>query len=108
MAEAASTLSTLSTALGAQKAYGPKPAPGAAGKVDATAEDFEALFLTQMMERMFSGLGEDGPLGGGAAGGAYRSMLADQYGKTVAASGGIGLADQVRRELIALQQGTTS
>lgn len=108
MTDAPSTVSTLAAALGAQKAYGAKQPTKAADKVDATAEDFEALFLTQMMERMFEGLGGEGPLGGGAAGGAYRSMLADSYGKTVAASGGIGLADHVRRELLALQQGRTS
>lgn len=97
---------SLATALGAQKAYGAS-APKLPSRIDTTAEDFEAVFLTQMMERMFDGLGEDGPLGGGSAGGAYRSMLADQYGKNIAAAGGIGLADQVRRELIALQQGSS-
>lgn len=97
--------STLTAALDAQKAYGAHPKAKAPGKTDAAAQDFEAMFLTQMMERMFTGLSGDGPLGEGAAGGAYRSMLADQYGKTIAAAGGIGLADSVRRELIALQQG---
>lgn len=102
------TAASLATALGAQKAYGAHPGPKAPGKVDAAAEDFEAVFLTQMMERMFSGLSAEGPLGAGAAGGAYRSMLADQYGKIIASSGGIGLAEHVRRELIALQQGKSS
>ncbi len=97
--------STLTTALNAQKAYGAHPKAKAQGKQDAAAQDFEAMFLTQMMERMFTGLSGDGPLGEGAAGGAYRSMLADQYGKTIAAAGGIGLAASVRSELIALQQG---
>lgn len=100
-----SAASILSSALGAQKAYGAQPKHRTVDKIDAAAEDFEAVYLTQMMERMFDGLSGDGPLGQGAAGGAYRSMLADQYGKTIAASGGIGLAASVRRELIALQQG---
>jgi Rod binding domain-containing protein len=91
-------------ALVAQKAYGAHPAAKAAAKLDEAAQDFEAVFLTQMMQAMFAGLSGDGPLGGGEAGGAWRSMLADQYGRSVAAAGGIGLADHVRRELLALQQ----
>lgn len=93
-------------ALVAQKAYGSAPAKPK-DKAAAAAQDFEAVYLTQMMERMFDGLGEGGLLGAGAGGSAYRSMLADEYGKTIAASGGIGIADQVRRELIAIQQGKT-
>lgn len=108
MAADSTGLSTLAAALGAQKAYGAHPAAKVQDKTDAAAQDFEAVFLTQMMERMFDGLSGEGPLGGGSAGGAWRSMLADQYGKTIAASGGIGIADDVRRELIALQQGSTS
>lgn len=103
-----SLVTTLSTALNAQKSYAAHPKAKKADKIDAAAQDFEAVFLTQMMERMFTGISKEGPLGEGAGGGAYRSMLADQYGKTIAASGGIGLADQVRRELITLQQGKTS
>lgn len=104
---AAAATATAST-LGAQKAYGAHQAPKVASRVDDAAQDFEAVFLTQMFEKMFEGLGGEGPLGSGEAGGAYRSMLADQYGKTIAAAGGVGIADDVRRELIALQQGKTS
>ncbi|RXF68096.1 rod-binding protein [Hansschlegelia zhihuaiae] len=102
------TTGLLAAALGAQKAYGAQSGPKKPDKIDAAAQDFEAVFLTQMMERMFAGLSGEGPLGSGAAGGAFRSMLADQYGKTVAAAGGVGIADDVRRELIALQQEQTS
>lgn len=108
MAAESTALSNLATALGAQKAYGAHPVAKAQDKTDAAAQDFEAVFLTQMVERMFDGLTGEGPLGGGSAGGAWRSMLADGYGKSIAAAGGIGIADDVRRELIALQQGSTS
>lgn len=108
MAANSSAPASLAAALGAQKAYGAHPAPKVADKTDAAAQDFEAVFITQMMERMFDGLSKDGPLGAGPGAGAYRSMLADQYGKTIAASGGIGIAAEIRRELIALQQGQSS
>lgn len=106
MAATSTAASVLATALGAQKAYGAHPKAKAAGKTDAAAQDFEAVYLTQMIEQMFSGLGDEGPLGSGEAGSAWRSMLADEYGKSVSAAGGIGIADQVRRELIAIQQGS--
>lgn len=100
--------SVLSSALGAAKAYGAHPKSKPIDKSEAAAQDFEAVYLTQMMEQMFAGLGEGGPLGSGEAGSAWRSMLTDEYGKSIAASGGVGLADQVRRELIAIQQGSAS
>lgn len=108
MPATSSAASVMASALAAQKTYGSQASAKAPNRIDQTAEDFEAVFLTQMFEKMFEGLGKEGPLGAGEAGGAYRSMLADQYGKTIAASGGIGLAADVRRELIALQQGKTS
>lgn len=107
-AATSSAASVMAQALGAQKAYGAHQAAKVPTRADRTAEDFEAVFLTQMVEKMFEGLGSEGPLGAGEAGGAYRSMLADQFGKTIAAAGGVGIADDVRRELIALQQGKTS
>jgi Rod binding domain-containing protein len=85
------------------KTYGVSPA--VAAKVDTAAQDFEAVFVTQMIQQMFTGMGKEGPLGDGEAGSAYRSMLTDEYGKNIASAGGIGVAEHVRRELIALQQG---
>ncbi|GLK54453.1 Rod binding domain-containing protein [Methylopila capsulata] len=104
MAAAASAAGASTSA--AQTVYAAHPQAKAASKLDAAAQDFEAVFLTQMMQSMFTDVGEDGPLGGGAGTDAYRSMLADQYGRNIAASGGVGIAAQVRSELLALQQGT--
>jgi len=70
----------------------------------AKAEDFEAMFLNSMIQHMFTGLDGDGPLGGQGATGVWRSMLTDQYARTIAKSGGIGIADQVYRSLIAHQE----
>lgn len=72
------------------------------GKV---AQDFEAVFLEHYVQRMFEGLGEDGPLGtGGAGGDAWRSMLASEHAKSISKAGGIGLARDVHRELLRLQE----
>lgn len=69
-----------------------------------TAEDFEAFFLSQVFEEMFSGLEPDALFGGGSAEQTYRSLLFQEYGRAVARSGGIGLADSVQREILKLQE----
>jgi Rod binding domain-containing protein len=53
---------------------------------------------------MFTGIDGDGPFGGNGATGVWRSLLTDQYAKSIAKAGGIGLADQVYRSLIAHQE----
>jgi len=73
-------------------------------KARASAVDFEATFLNSMFSQMFTGIEGDGPFGGGGAGGVWRSFLSDEYAKTFAKAGGIGLADHVYRALIAQQE----
>jgi Rod binding domain-containing protein len=87
-------------------------APAAAGakstdpkvRARATAVDFESQFLNTMFNEMFTDMDGDGPFGGGPAVGVWRSFLTDQYAKTFAKAGGIGIADQVYRTLMAHQE----
>ena len=97
----------------ATAAIGPTPAlkatgisPAVAAKARATAQDFEAMFLNSMFGQMFSGVNE-GPFSGGHAAKTWNSLLTDEYAKTVAKSGGIGIADSVYKELIAQQEART-
>ena len=76
------------------------------GKAKAAAEDFEAMFLNTMFQQMFTGIDGDGPFGGSGALKVWRSFLTDQYAKTFAKSGGIGIATDVYSELLR-QQGIT-
>ena len=80
-------------------------APAVAGNAAArkAGEEFEALFLSQMIAHMFAGVGDDPIFGGGEAGRMYRSMMHDEYGKAIAKAGGIGIADSVIREVLKLQ-----
>jgi peptidoglycan hydrolase FlgJ len=73
-------------------------------KARAAAVDFESVFLQSMIGEMMSGLGKEGPLGEGEAGGAWRSMLVQQYAGAISKSGGIGLSDSVYRDILALQE----
>lgn len=88
------------------QATAPK-APGAAvmKNVDATARDFEAVFISQMFEQLFEGVQTDGPMGGGNGERIFRSMMIQEVGRQMASQGGLGLADVVKRELIAMQEG---
>ena len=81
-----------------------KVSPQDQAKAKAKAQDFEAVFLNSMFQHMFSGVTGDGPMGGSGATGTWRSFLTDQYAKTVAKSGGIGIADKVYQSLIAHQE----
>ena len=79
--------------------------PNAKKKIKDASQQFESVFLTNMLEEMFSGIQEqDGPLGAGEAQSAWRSMLVEQYADSIAKNGGVGVADHVQRELIALQE----
>lgn len=80
------------------------PVAAGANKVYAASQDFEAVFLTNMFENMFEGLDDDGPFGSGAGNGAWRSMLTEEYAKTISASGGIGITSQIERQLVAVQE----
>jgi len=73
-------------------------------KARAAAQDFEAVFLNSMFQHMFTGISGEGPFGGSGASGVWRSMLTDEYAKSFAKAGGIGIADQVYRTLMARQE----
>ena len=71
------------------------------------AEEFEAVFLAQMLAPMFEIAKTDGLFGGGPGEDVYRSMMVEEYGKAIARSGGVGIADHVERELLRIQEAST-
>ena len=82
----------------------PKPFSPATKNIDAAARDFEAVFISQMFEQMFEGVSTDGPMGGGSGERIFRSLMIQEIGRQMAGQGGMGLADNVKRELLALQE----
>jgi flagellar protein FlgJ len=84
-----------------------KVSPKAQAKAKATAQDFEAVFLNSMFSQMTSGLKGEGPFGNTPGTGVWRSMLTEQYSKSFAKAGGVGISKDVFRELI-LQQAKTA
>jgi len=81
-----------------------KLTPTKEAKARSTSQDFEAVFLNSMFQNMFTGISGEGPFGGSGAVGVWRSMLTDEYSRSFAKSGGIGIADQVYRSLMARQE----
>jgi len=73
-------------------------------QVRERAEEFEAVFLNNMLQHMFTDLEEGGTWGGGAGAETWRGMLVNEYATSIAKNGGIGLADSIERELLALQE----
>ena len=68
------------------------------------AQDFEAVFIGQMISAMYEGVKTDGPFGGGSGEMMFRSLMIEHYSKAIADQGGFGLADQVKREILRLQE----
>lgn len=77
--------------------------PQAQAKAKATATDFEAMFLNSMFSQMTSGIKGEGPFGDTPGTGVWRSMLTEQYSKSFAQAGGVGIATDVFRTLIMQQ-----
>jgi peptidoglycan hydrolase FlgJ len=80
-----------------------KVSPQAQVRAKSTATDFEAMFLNQMFSQMTSGLKGEGPFGDTPGTGVWRSMLTEEYSKSFAKAGGIGISHDIYRTLI-LQQ----
>lgn len=68
------------------------------------AEEFEAVFLAQLMEQMMGESTQSEMFGGGPGESAFRGMLNEEYAKVMARAGGIGLADDLAREMLRLQE----
>lgn len=82
---------------------------GATGKttpsqaqMEKTAQEFEAIFLAQILNGLTNGLEGDGPLAG-AESDPFASMLQDEYAKLISKSGGVGIGDAVLKEMLKMQ-----
>jgi flagellar protein FlgJ len=73
---------------------------GATERVRAQATELEGVFLNTLMKEMFSSLKAEG----GFAEETWRGMQAEQFAASMAESGGIGLADSIMADLLALQE----
>jgi Rod binding domain-containing protein len=72
--------------------------------IDKSAQDFEAMFATQMLQPMFEGVGVDPTFGGGHGEEVMKSFMLQEYGKIIAKTGKLGIAHQVKSEMLRIQE----
>ncbi len=77
---------------------------GKSQEIGEAAKEFEAVFIAEMMKPMFENVKTDGMFGGGKAEEIFRSLMLQEYGKMMAQTGQIGIADHVKEELIKIQE----
>ena len=80
-----------------------KVSPQAQLKAKGAAQDFESVFLNTMFSQMTSGIKGEGPFGDTPGTGVWRSMLTEEYSKSFAKAGGVGISNEVYRTLILRQ-----
>lgn len=73
-------------------------------RVHQQATELEGVFLNTLMKEMFASLETEGDFGGGFAESTWRGMQAEQFADAMAQAGGIGLADSLVADLLAVQQ----
>lgn len=79
-------------------------APKDSKKFDQVFQDYEAVYLSQMLSHMYEGVEPDPMFGGGQAEETMRSLLLNEYGKMMAQRGGIGLADAMKKQMLQVQE----
>lgn len=67
------------------------------------AEEFESVFLSEMLGPMFEGIDTEGLGGGGMGEQIFRPMLIERYAEAIGRAGGVGIADSVVREFMRMQ-----
>ena len=70
-----------------------------------SAKEFEAMFMTEMLKPMFEELKPDPMFGGGKGEEIFNGFMLEEYGKMMAETGQIGIADQVKAEMLRMQEG---
>lgn len=80
----------------------PAADPALRARIDKTAKDFEATFLQVMLNQMFDSV-DAGAFGGGSGEAAFKSFLTEAFAKSMTERGGIGLSQDLSREMLKLQ-----
>jgi Rod binding domain-containing protein len=73
---------------------------GNTAKAAAAASEYESVFISQFLGSMFSGIKSDGVTGGGEGEEMFRSLMINEYGKSIQQQGGFGLASKMQAELL--------
>jgi peptidoglycan hydrolase FlgJ len=93
----------------ASKAYTKLSAADVQKRAIDSAQDFESVYIADAFKDMFKNVSVD-PLSetSNSSNETWRDMLIDNYAKDMVKRGGIGIADSIAKELIAIQEGRHS
>lgn len=75
-----------------------------AQKMHAVAKDFESVVLATMLAPMFNGETTQNTLSGSHAESTYKGLLVEEYAKEISRNGGIGVAEQIYRDMMSSQE----
>ena len=100
MSDATSFMSAVSTAPSTPLV----PANAGLAGAKKAGQDFEAFFMSQAFENMYSGLDSDPMFGGGNGEQVYRSLMLQEYSKVAAQSGSTGIGAAVTRQILQMQE----
>lgn len=79
--------------------------PAQIEKSRQTAQDFEAMALGEMLKPMFDTVDTSkGLFGGGIGEATWKPMMVEEMAKSIAQGGGVGIADEVMKEMLRLQE----
>jgi flagellar protein FlgJ len=85
----------------------PVQAPSATSNFAAAskaAKQYEGVFISQFLGSMFEGISTAPPFGGGPGEEMFRSLMIDEYGKSIEQQGGFGLSSAITRQLLTEQE----
>jgi flagellar protein FlgJ len=83
----------------------PAPAAGQRSQIDRSSklykvsQEFEAIFIKQMLNVMRKSVNKTGLMDGGMAEEIFEDMLYDEYAQKMAESGSFGIAEMIYRQL---------
>jgi flagellar protein FlgJ len=83
-----------------------KTAGGHDERLYSACQDFEAIFVKQLLKAMDATLQKDGPLDGGYAQRLYDDMLLDEYAAKISKTAKLGIAELMYSRLKETRTGT--
>lgn len=74
------------------------------GKMQKSAKEFEAMFMSQMISHMFEGMDVDPMFGGGHGEKMFRSLLTQEYGRLMADGQNTPVSHQIKTMMLKIQE----
>ena len=72
--------------------------------IEKTAQEFEAVFINQMLSLMFKDVQPNEVFGGGKTEEIFQSFILEEYANSISQAGGLGIAEHVTKQLLTLQE----